>query len=123
MIKARPPKNIWASRGRRQTLWLHSLLCVLLFMQQLLKELCALSPWQPLGSGVRKWKGWIDEFVEEFLAHFLAAVQWYENLTLKPAGQGHSLMGIQEKKLQFWLNRENFIKWCMRSEMWPLSCI
>lgn len=71
-------------------------LTVLLFMQQLLKGLCALSPLQSLGSRIRKWTGLNRWICGRNPVTFLAAVQYMQAWFLKPAGQSPFL--IQEKK-------------------------
>lgn len=45
------------------------------------------------GSRIRKWKGSVDEFMEENPSPIIAAVQWNENLVLKPAGEDPFLLG------------------------------
>lgn len=100
MAKTRPPKNIQAFRGRRQTLWLcrkcwfSCSSCLRSFMPH---PCC--SPYR--GSRIRKWKGWLDEFMEENPRPITAAVQWNENLVLEPAGEDPFLLGNWGEKVQF----------------------
>lgn len=67
------------------------------------------------GSRIRKWKGWVDEFVEE--NPIIAAVQWEWELGFKACRRGSIPAGeLRGENCNFWLKKP------YRVDVWHWRC-